>query len=183
MSRMLGRSKKEFKITFALSRCNWDASFAKSMWVEFGKLVTKSSSMHCWNAFRLEVLGSAEFWYDGCISDSEEEEKMFLFSLLSHRFANNIIKQSIFMIRVFILYRSMTIENSFQELTTFSYAGSFSGTQACTSVVWLLVLCELTTKKWTEDLFLFVCIVRDVKFCSSLVGINRGCYPMTYYYW
>jgi hypothetical protein len=72
---------------------------------------------------------------------------MFLFSLLSHRFANNIIKQSIFMIRVFILYRSMTIENSFQELTTFSYAGSFSGTQACTSVVWLLVLCELTTKK------------------------------------
>jgi hypothetical protein len=79
----------------------------------------------------LEVLGSAEFGYDGCISDSEEEEKMFLFSLLSHRFANNIVKQSIIMTGVFILCESMTIENSLQELTTFSYAGSFRDTSFC----------------------------------------------------
>jgi hypothetical protein len=35
---------------------------------------------------RLEVLGSAEFRHDGYTGDSEEEEKMFLFPLLSHQF-------------------------------------------------------------------------------------------------
>ncbi len=88
------------------------------------------------------MLRSAEFGYNGCISDSEEEEeeKMFLFSLLSHRFANNIVKQSIIMTGVFILCESMTIENLLQELTTFSYAGSFSGHQGFfASVMCLLV--------------------------------------------
>ena len=82
-----GQSKKEFKITFALSRCNWDVCYAILLLNRLHSvfLVTKSSSMHCWDAFRLRMLGSAEFGLDLFIGDSEEKEKMFLF-FLCYRF-------------------------------------------------------------------------------------------------
>jgi hypothetical protein len=151
MSRMLGRSKKEFK------------SLLCRVVIEMQILLNRCElSLVCWSPSRGAcIVGMLLGWKCSevqnldtmVVSVTVRKRKRCFYSLC--KFANNIVKQSIIKIRVFILYESMTIENSLQELTTFSYAGSFSGHRFFSSVVWIVGLVRANNEEMNRGSFSF----------------------------